>query len=234
MPRFDTPLTTNDQSVDRVLQNGLPVALLIWDGSNINLSLEESLRQVAKDDAGRLLVAKLNALENPQTSGRMNGSSLPALITFRDGQEVSRTHDVTSSTFRAHVAYLLGRGPRPEETQPKPHETTASKPVVVSDATFQSEVLESDLPVLVDLWAPWCGPCRLVAPILDQLAAKYRDKVRIGKINVDEQPELAAKFRVMSIPTLILFKDGKPVQQMVGLRPAADLEDMLDRHISQR
>ena len=94
---------------------------------------------------------------------------------------------------------------------------------------FNQEVEKSTVPVLVDFWAPWCGPCRAVAPILEQLAAKYDGKVKIGKLNVDEEPALASKFRVMSIPTLILFKGGNIVKQMIGLRSVQELEDMIKK-----
>jgi thioredoxin 1 len=97
---------------------------------------------------------------------------------------------------------------------------------IVTD-NYTQEVENSSVPILVDFWAPWCAPCRAVAPILEQLAEKYSDKIKIGKLDVDEEPSLAYKFRVMSIPTLILFKDGKVVKQVVGLRPIQELEDMI-------
>lgn len=99
--------------------------------------------------------------------------------------------------------------------------------VNVNNNNFNEEVKNSSVPVLVDFWAPWCGPCRAVAPVLEQLAEKYNGKVKIGKLNVDEEPELATSFRVMSIPTLILFKEGEKVAQMVGLRSVEELEGML-------
>ena len=106
----------------------------------------------------------------------------------------------------------------------------ATKNIIqVSNTNFSQEVENSELPILVDFWAPWCGPCLAVAPILEQLASKYDGKLKIGKVNVDEESALASKFRVMSIPTLILFKSGKVVQQMVGLRSVQELEDMLKK-----
>ncbi|NMA37048.1 MAG: thioredoxin [Papillibacter sp.] len=92
---------------------------------------------------------------------------------------------------------------------------------------FNNEVLNSDKPVLVDFWASWCGPCRMLAPIVEEIAAEYEGKVKVGKINIDEQPQLAAKYNVASIPTLILFKDGKPVNTSVGVKPKRVIEAML-------
>lgn len=101
--------------------------------------------------------------------------------------------------------------------------------VQLNSNNFNQEVEKSKIPVLVDFWAPWCGPCRAVAPTLEQLAAKYDGKIKIGKLNVDEEPALASKFRVMSIPTLILFKDGVIVQQVIGLRSLQELENIIKK-----
>lgn len=97
----------------------------------------------------------------------------------------------------------------------------------ITQKNFQDEVLSSTIPVLVDFWAPWCGPCRMVSPIVDEVAEQSGDKVLIGKINVDEQPELAAQFGVMSIPTLIIFKNGKVDTKKVGLQSKQAILDML-------
>ena len=86
----------------------------------------------------------------------------------------------------------------------------------ITAQTFDNEVLKSGTPVLVDFWAEWCGPCRMIAPVLDEMSKEMEGKLRIGKVNVDEEQDLAVKFNVMSIPTLLLFKDGKPVAQIVG------------------
>ena len=91
---------------------------------------------------------------------------------------------------------------------------------------FQSEVLDSDRPVLLDFWAPWCTPCRMVGPILDEIAGERSD-IKVAKVNVDEQPELAGQFGVMSIPTLLVVKEGRIVQQAMGARPKAQILSML-------
>ena len=98
--------------------------------------------------------------------------------------------------------------------------------ISVNKNNFNQEVLNSDKPVLLDFWAPWCGPCRMVSPVVDEIAAERGD-IKVGKVNVDEQPELAGQFGVMSIPTLVVMKGGKVVNQIVGARPKAQILAML-------
>ncbi|HEY7966532.1 MAG TPA: thioredoxin [Solirubrobacteraceae bacterium] len=97
----------------------------------------------------------------------------------------------------------------------------------VTDSNFQAEVLESETPVLVDFWAPWCGPCRIVSPILEEIAAERPDNLRVVKLNIDDNQQTAAKFDVLSIPTMILFEDGAPVKKVIGAYPKKKLEAQL-------
>ena len=98
----------------------------------------------------------------------------------------------------------------------------------VTDKSFEDEVVKSDLPVLVDLWAPWCGPCRMVAPVVEKLSADYNGKVKFCKVNVDENPEMAAKYHVMSIPTLMFFKGGKLMDTVIGAVPERTIKPKID------
>jgi thioredoxin 1 len=106
------------------------------------------------------------------------------------------------------------------------------KPVEVDDKTFEEKVINEKTPVLVDFWAPWCGPCRAIAPILDELAEEYKGKMIIARLNVDESPQNASKYGVSAIPTMLLFKEGKPVSQLVGFRPKPELKKALDENIT--
>ena len=105
----------------------------------------------------------------------------------------------------------------------------AEQLIEVTDDSFENEVLQSDVPVLVDYWAPWCGPCKMAAPVLEKIASEYEGRLKICKVNVDEEREVASKHRIMSIPTMFLFKDGELVDQIVGVTP--NFESDLKRRI---
>lgn len=101
----------------------------------------------------------------------------------------------------------------------------------VTDSTFDVEVVESDVPVLVDFWAPWCGPCRMVAPVVDEIAEQFAGQVKVVKVNTDENPNVASKYGIRSIPTLMIFKGGQRVDMVVGAVPKTTLAQTLEKHL---
>ncbi len=103
--------------------------------------------------------------------------------------------------------------------------------ITVNDENFDEEVLQSDIPVLVDFWAEWCGPCKVVGPTIEALAADYHGKVKVAKLNIDDNPEATGRFGVRSIPTLIVFKDGKAQEAAVGVKPKGQLAELIDQYI---
>ena len=103
-----------------------------------------------------------------------------------------------------------------------------TEPLVVEEGSFDQIVLQSKQPVLVDFWAPWCAPCRAIAPIMEELTKEYGDRLTFAKLNVDGSPTIPSKYGIHSIPTLLLFKDGKPIQQVIGLKTKKELKQILD------
>jgi thioredoxin 2 len=108
----------------------------------------------------------------------------------------------------------------------------SARPVTVTDATFATDVERSPLPVLVDAWAPWCGPCRMIAPVIDELAAELAGRLRVVKLNVDDNPQTASRFNLRSIPTLLVLKDGREVDRLVGVQPKQEIARRLEKVIA--
>jgi len=103
--------------------------------------------------------------------------------------------------------------------------------VELEDATFDADVVNHDKPTLVDFWAEWCAPCRAIAPVVEQLAKEYEGRIQVGKMNIDHHPQVAGKYRIQAIPTLLLFKGGVPVEQIVGLANKAKLTELIEKHL---
>ena len=123
----------------------------------------------------------------------------------------------------------IAQGLRPRCGQCKTLLPASNKPITVTDATLEAEVIRSPLPVLLDLWAPWCGPCRTMTPILEELAGEMAGRVRVAKLNVDENPATAARFNAQSIPTLLTLKAGREIDRMIGVQPKPEIARRLER-----
>jgi thioredoxin 1 len=239
---FDTPIHTNDQSIDRVLSAGLPVVLVFLSGP-APVVLEASMQGLARANAGQMLVAKIQANENPVTTQRFRVELFPAVVTVRQGQVLSQAEAVGPVELEQHSAYLLGQGPRPaRRTAPAGPDLSAKQvshrnaarsqvsaaPIVVTDANFKQEVLGSGLPVLVDFWAPWCGPCRMTEPSVQRLAKERAGRLKVAKMNVDENPYTVQLYGIQSIPTMMLVRRGQIVDRWMGALSELALRSRVD------
>ncbi len=234
--RADTPLlVASSAELDKTLSTPLPVLLYIWHGDTLRADIKTELEKVAKEHSGRILVVKADAGRAPELAQRYDIGKYPLLIGVVNCEQLSRRSRPWATDVGAMVEALLPHVPATVVPVPAPVEKEKdkvianAKPVKVTDNTFKQEVLESKLPVLVDFWATWCGPCRQVAPILDKLAGEFAGKIKIAKVDVDENQGLAQTFRIMSIPTLMFVKNGKIVGQQAGALPENILRDAINQ-----
>jgi thioredoxin 1 len=233
MPVFDTPITTNEQNLQKVLAQPLPLALYLFRSRDP--ASDEALNKIARENAGKLLIARVNVTENPPVLNQYGNPALPALVTLSGGQVKSKLEAARPDAMLPHIDYLLGRGPMPAAKAPASSNSAKSSeagtPVHISDATFQQAVLQSDVPVLVDFWAEWCGPCHSIAPYLEKMAGEYAGKIKIAKLNVDENQRISQQYGIQAIPTFITFKNGKQIRRQSGADPNL-IRDMIQGVLS--
>ena len=228
---FDTPINATDASFERaVLRAPLPTVAVFWSPQGTaRAKLDAVLDQAAQAYAGEIMVVRLDGNDAPDAQARYNVERLPQFLFFRDGKLVARARGVPSmKALRPWIEYLLERGPKPT-TKPRqePGAAGEGRPVTVTDASFDRVVLSANVPALVDFWASWCGPCRTVAPIVEELAQAYAGRALVAKLDVDANQATARRYGVMSIPTLILFKNGQEVDRVTGAQPKHVLEQRL-------
>lgn len=224
---FDRVIQSGDQSFDRLLSAGLPVAALFWSGPRSDQDLEAELNNRARAEAGKLLVVKVKKEDNPELVKRYAIRAPYVFITFRDGREVARFDNPTRTEAGELVEHLFGRGTGPSTAvrSPKsePRASSEGGTLTITDGSFERDVVNSTLPVVVDFWAPWCGPCRMVSPALEKVAVDFAERLRVAKMNVDENPKTAERYQVSSIPTLLFMKRGQAVDRIVGALPESQI-----------
>jgi len=232
---IDSPVIANDHSIERILAVSLPILIVLWNGPILPEGVDRALVDLAYKEAGRLLVVKINAGENPQSARRLGTKRMPTLTGLHEGKEVTRAEPLTSADdVQAHARFLLGRGARPQTQRPSTQvklqaRRVEEQPILVTDATFEREVLHSSLPVLVDFWAPWCGPCHAIAPLMDKLARDYAGRLRVVKANVDENPHYAGLYSIQGIPSLLFFHHSKVINRLVGAMPESHLRAEIEQ-----
>ncbi len=229
----DTPILVANGQLDAELQGDLPVLMIVWNGESLRSDLQAALKTAAKEHAGKLRVLKVDTSHNPDLAQRFDLGKHPLLIGWHGGEERARRSRPWGADVAGIAAELAALVPSDAPEQPaEDHPVEAGKPVHVTDATFADLVLKSKLPVIVDFWAAWCQPCKMVAPILDKLAAEFAGQVRIAKVDVDANPMLSQQFQIRSIPTLMFVKNGKIVGQSAGAAPEAALRDVIRQLIA--
>jgi thioredoxin len=234
---FDAPIHSSEHSFDRVLAAGLPIAA-VFSGRELPEEYDLAMRRLARELAGQVLLVRFRADENPHLASEYHVERVPWVVTLRDGSLVASNAMSGAQDLQAHLDHLLGRGPLPKGSDGAAAEGSHATPVhevreplTVTDASFARDVLQSDLPVLVDFWAAWCAPCRIVAPTVGKLAREEASRLRVAKLNVDENPVIAGQFGVTGIPTMIVFRGGQVVDRWTGAMPESSIRARLARLI---
>lgn len=232
------PLILTDENLDSVLMSDKPVMILI-SGDGIRGDITTAFKKAA-GERSQYVFAQLDPKANPQAAERLGAAGKPLLIGWYCGEPVVRRSrpwgtdmPLALEQMQSRVAEMNPTAAQDEasEADAPANITVDTKPVDVTDQTFQKEVIDYHLPVVVDFWAEWCGPCRMVAPILDKLAKEFAGQIRIAKVDVDHNPGLSQTFRIQSIPTLMMVKNRTIVFSQPGALPEPTLRDLVQQLI---
>ena len=235
---ISTVIHTTEQSIDRVLAAAAPVLLVFWSKRNpLPAVTDSTLDTLAQQYAGQAIIAKVDAEAESALARRYAEDNRPSMALMRGGKREALLTGSDLARVGDWLAYAVEGKPRPQQAAPpgraddQPAAGQEIGPITLTDANFQ-QIVGGPGPVLVDFWAPWCGPCHMIAPAVAQLARDYAGRAVVGKLNVDENPQTQARYRIMSIPTLYIFKNGQVVDQIVGAQPLGVLQKSLARHVN--
>lgn len=234
------PTVLTDDTLDKLLLGDKPVMVLFTTGEGLRGDFTSAFKKALSENE-QVVFAKIDPVRNPRAAERFGVSDKPVLIGWYCGEEIVRRSRPWGTDVPLAIEMIQNKiqalSPTPvpaDETKPAPAKQTIveTKPVTVTDSTFETEVLNYRLPVLVDFWAPWCGPCKMVAPILEKLAGEFAGQIRIAKVNTDENPGLAQAFQIMSIPTIMLIKEHTIVFSQPGALPESAFRDLIKQLIA--
>lgn len=240
----DTFLTLTDDTLDSVLYGDKPVFILFTNGDGLRGDFKIAFNKASEEKSGGIVYARIDPEKNPRAAERFGVGDKPVLVGWYCGEEVVRRSRPWGSDLPLAMERVeqLVKERSPEtvaQDQPIEKDETVTQPKIVNnapvnvtDATFEAEVLDSDLPVLVDFWAAWCGPCRMVAPSLEKLAKEFAGQIKIAKVDVDANPGLSQAFRVQSIPNLMIVKNRTIIFNQPGALPEPVLRDLVQQAIA--
>lgn len=213
----------NDKSVKNALGQKEPALLCFFDSNVTDKPLHDALKQVAKKNDA-LLVIKADVNVTPNFYSKYDSPELPAVVTLTKGffgrKVKSTAAGARPKDVRNHVDFLLNDTPLPAmEADNDEAEITQYKVKQVWDDSFRKEVLKSKQPVLVDFWAAWCGPCKVIAPYVEEISDKYKGQIKVVKVNTDAAPVTVRRYDIRSMPTFVMFEGGQPVARFSGASP---------------
>jgi thioredoxin 1 len=232
-------MVLTDATLGELTRDTKPALILFSNGQGLRGDFSAEFKK-ALDNYPTIAFVKIDPTTNPQAAARFDVGSGPVMIGWYNGAEILRRPRPWGTDVPLAVEMLQKvakeQAPVEQEIMERPVDNQPvvvdEKPVIVTDATFEAEVLNYDKPVLVDFWAEWCGPCRMVGPTLEKLAKEFAGQVRIAKVNVDENPGLSQAFRVMSIPNIMLIKNRTIVFNQPGALPEPAFRDIITQLIA--
>jgi thioredoxin 1 len=231
-------IVLTDDSLDKLLLSDKPALILFTSGDGVRGDFSTAFKKAVAEQQG-IVIAQIDPSRNPKAAARFGVGDKPVLVGWYCGEEVVRRHKPWGTDLPLAIEMMESRVKTMtpdvvEEKKPEPVKKAVvdTKPFIVTDATFQKEVIDYHLPVLVDFWAPWCGPCKMVAPILEKLAAEFAGQIRVAKVNTDENQGLSQNFQIMSIPTIMLIKEKTIVFSQPGALPESAFRDLIKQLIA--